>query len=109
MPFANTPQAHAALSADGDALGYVTVADATKFYPGANVWLYAAALGSKEYVITDIAGNKIGLREVLERYGGAQYGRTPVTQWTTAGGATISQAPQTVDVELSNLAKLDRI
>lgn len=109
MPFLNTPQAHAALSADGDAQGYVTVADATPFYPGALVWLYAAAVGSKEYIITDIAaGGKIGLREVLPMNGGARYGRTPVTQWLVADDATINQTPQTVDVELSNLAKLNR-
>ena len=107
MPFVNTPMAHAALSANGDAAGYVTVADATPFYPGARVWLLSNTQASKEYVITDIAsGNKIGLRECLERSGGARYGRTPVSQWLTADSAKISQEPQTVDVELSNFVKL---
>lgn len=110
MPFYNAPDAVAAITVDGDANGYVTVADASQFYPGARAWLRSNTQASKEYEVTDIAtGNKIGLREVpAERYGGVKYGRTPVTQFKAAEGATICQSATTVAVELSNLTKLNR-
>jgi hypothetical protein len=108
----NCPTAVAALTANGDATGYITVADASPFYPTARVWLRGNTTPSKEYIITDIVGNKIGLREVPETdniargTGGQSYGRSPVTQWTTADGAKIFQDAQPVKVEFSNFVKM---
>lgn len=102
MPFIDAPDATAALTANGGADGYVTVADATPFYPGALVWLRSNTVASKQYEITDIAaGNKIGVREVLSMYGGQTYARTPVNQFTTVDAATISQERGPVRVELT--------
>lgn len=111
----NCPTAVAALSADGDATGYITVADATPFYPTARVWLTSALVAAKEYVITDIAsGGKIGLREIPVdaagnqngKPGGWQYGRTPVNQWLVTDSAKIHQEAQPVRVEHSNYVKV---
>jgi hypothetical protein len=109
MPFLNTPVAFAALSADGNADGYVTVASNEAFYPGARVWLLSNVVASKEYLVTNLSGaTLIGLREVRDRDGGHRYGRTPVTQWKVAEAATISQEAQVVDVELANLTKVSK-
>lgn len=109
MPFINCPNALAALTADGDADGHATVADASAFYPGAKVWLRSATVEPKEYVITEVlASNKIGLRETSERSGSAGYGRSPLAQWKLADGAKLFQDAQVVPVELSNVAKLNR-
>jgi hypothetical protein len=106
MPNINCPKARAALTANG-AGGYVTVADATPFYPGAHVWLNQTGGTPTEYLITDIAtGNKIGLRAVLPMNGGATYGKADTSGWTTVNGATIDQAAQVVPVELSNFNKM---
>lgn len=109
----NCPTAVAALTVDGASDGYITVADATPFYPTARVWLKGTATASKEYVITDIAaGNKIGLREVpatdsiARGTGGQSYGRSPLTQWTVADAAKIFQDAQPVKVEHSNYSKV---
>lgn len=102
MPFIDAPEALAAFTANGGTDGYVTVADATPFYPGAFVWIRSATVEPKQYEVTDIAaGNKIGVREVLSRDGGQRYGRTPVNQFLTADSATIAQERGPVRVELA--------
>lgn len=106
MPFFNAPDTLDALTANGDDTGYVTVASNEKYYPGAQAWLRSDTLGPKEYVVTDLVGpDKVGLREVLPRGNGPQYGRTPLTQWTTATNATIAQAGTTVAVEWSHIKR----
>jgi hypothetical protein len=112
MPAINCPQTNEALTADGDALGYVTVTSNANYYPGARVWMSDnGTVGNKEYIVTDLSGaTKVGLREVLDftdkQKRGPRYGRTPVNQWTVANGSKISQVPTVVRVELSNFTKV---
>jgi hypothetical protein len=104
MPNINCPKAHAALSADGSG-GYVTVTDASPFYPGAHVWLKSNTVAPTEYVITDIAtGNKIGCRAVTAMNGGASYTKSDMSGFKVADAATIDQAVQVVPVEVSTMS-----
>ena len=85
--------ASAATTATGTTDGYVTVADAAPFYPGATVFA-----NGKEYTIVDVleATNEIGLRLKKDRYGGVTYGRTSVSD--IALGTVLSQPRQLVPV-----------
>lgn len=106
MPFFNAPNTLDVLTADGDAAGYVTVTSNEKYYPGATAWMRSDTQGPKEYVVTDLDGTtKVGLREALPRNGGAQYGRTPLTQWTTTDNAVIAQTASTVAVETPHIKR----
>lgn len=90
----DVPAASAALTVDGTADGYVTVADNSVFYKGAQAFLNAAGRSGVEVVVTEIAaGGKVGLR-VLTRtpHDGSpglkppSYGRSGLTAFTVALG-----------------------
>lgn len=100
MPFFQAPSADALLEANGGADGYVQVGDATNFWPGAHVWLRSTAVVGKEYIVTDVDGTYVGLRIVLAMYGGQTYGRTPVTEYLVADGASLHQESQVVPAEI---------
>ncbi len=103
MPFINTPQTDEAITVNGTAAGYVGVTSSTNYYPGATVWLRGTATASKQYRVTDIVGNTIGLQEVVEfgdnTKNGPRYHRTGLTQWLVSDSARISQERCTVRVE----------
>lgn len=114
MPSINTPTAIDSITVDGTAAGYVTVADNTKYYPRAHVWLTNDDDLPVEYVITDLVGTtKIGLQAVplskdanLGRYmtGSAIYTRSSAVAWTVAKHSKIAQDRQVVTVENSAMS-----
>lgn len=116
MPFFNAPQTSEALTGNGDASGYVTVTSNANYYPGAYCWLVGNTAAAKRYVITDLVGTtKVGVQLILSDAGDGKkgqpprYTRTPVTEYTVADVARISQEPSTVYVELSNIQKVPLI
>ena len=106
MPATFAKPASALLTADGRTDGYVSVADAAAFWPGAKVWLKSSLVDSKQYAITEVNGSWIGLQLVRGPYGGAVYTRTDVSEYLLADGAVICSEGQIVPAELSNLRKL---
>ena len=88
--------ASAALTADGTADGYITVADNTPFYKGADCFL-AKAGSQVEVIITEIAAaGKIGL-QLKRAYGvlnSPNYGRSDMSAYTLAAGWSIFQPSQ---------------
>lgn len=102
--------AAAALTGNGDALGWVTVASVADFYPGAVGALYSAGAGSLAIKIAavDATNNKIRVRPIPGS-GAATYGYADVTAYTTAGSAIICQEAGVVPLQApSTIVKKDR-
>jgi hypothetical protein len=106
MPALYIKGAHALLTADGGTDGYVTVADATPFWPKAHVWIKSSAADSVEAIITEVVGNFIGLQAVFPANGGARYDRSDMSAFLLTDTPTIDQKPQIVPAELTNLRKI---
>jgi hypothetical protein len=65
-----------------------------------DTWTWdSQAPADAEYIITDIKGNTIGLRKVIEGRGGVQYGRSDLSVFKVAKVASIDQKRQVVAVE----------
>lgn len=91
------PERFAALTADGEAAGYITVADNEGFYPGAVAWIRDNNSDPLECIITELVGTtKIGLRN---KRTGSYGGRTDMSGYTIAQNATISMEGQVVAVD----------
>ena len=92
------PEAYAALSADGSAAGYVTVADNTVFYTGAHVILSCDSIQGQRAMIVKIgASGKIYVRFINEGHLQVPtYGYSDVSAYTTAGHAAIFMHGQVV-------------
>jgi hypothetical protein len=109
MPSISVPEASAALTANGGATGYVTVADNTPFYPGCIAWLSNTDAVNQRCLITDLSGTTlIGIRFLPEendpvgkqfsaRYQG--YGRSNCSAFTVAKSSRISMSSQLAPVE----------
>ena|SRR5579872_1994217 len=115
--------ASAALSANGNAGGYVTVADASAFYPGARAWLSDTTGRAQRCIITDIGfsgANTIGLRFVADNVdmpqtasgvnNGPMYTRSDCSAFTTANGSRIEMDSGVVPIEnISTVVKKDYV
>lgn len=102
MASIHVPEAYAVLTVDGGADGFVTVADNSKFYPGATAWLYSTS-ASQECTITELSGTtKVGLR-FKKAY--PSYGRDSCTAYTTALTSKLSMESQVVSVDQPTFAK----
>lgn len=107
MHYIEVPATSAALSADGDAQGYVTVASNANFYPGATAWLTSNTQPAKYCKITDLSGaTKIGLRFINEKttsgaFVGPSYIRNSCAAYLVADGARIDMEASVVPVEAS--------
>ncbi len=85
------PAKSAALSADGNANGYVTVASSAGFFVGTRVWLSSATQTSIECFVTElVTGGVIGLRDVAS----SGYGRTDVSAFLVADAAKLDAPSQ---------------
>lgn len=109
MASEEVPAAGAALTGDGDATGYVTVADNSPFYPGAEAWLSNATLNQR-VIITDLNGTtKIGVRfvaDVVSNSSALMYGsRSSATAFTVASGSRINMPQQLVRVVQPTFSK----
>ena len=99
--------AGALLSVSGTTLGWVTVADATPFYPGAEVWLSGATYGSKRGVIVELgASNTIGIRLLADAPSAPTYGKSDLSAFLTTDAARIDQEAQAVRVDQPVFAKV---
>jgi hypothetical protein len=90
-----------ALTGNGTAGGYVTVADASQFALGAIVTLRGSTATAATYQIADInlTSNTIGLRAVYAgtpNLNGINYGLSDVSAYTTADSAHIYQPAQLI-------------
>jgi hypothetical protein len=100
----DVPAASAALTVDGSADGYVTVADNTVFFKGAQAFLSDGNTAATEAVITEIgAAGKVGLRIVTRQapddnspggLRGPNYGRSDLTAFTVAQSAKLTMPSQ---------------
>lgn len=91
----------ALLTADGDATGYATVADNTKFPIGAQVFIRDDNSGSQLCQVTDLSGaTKVGLRFLSEdgQLNPPQYGvKSDLSAFTMAQNAMLCIPAQVVD------------
>jgi hypothetical protein len=104
MPHIEAPAASANCTADGTALGYVTVADNAPFFPGCEAWLKNDN-GSQRCLITDLVStDQVGLRFLEEENCGSKlqpghYGRSDCSAYTllTNSRLYMPQQPAPVD------------
>jgi hypothetical protein len=96
----NIPYESQALTGNGTATGYVTVADTTDFYIGARVLLRSATVAAAEYRIIEKTATTLGLR--LTSASGT--GRSSCAAYLTADSAVVVQnvqmvfGPETLDL-----------
>lgn len=108
------PSVTAALTADGDNTGFVTVASNALFYPGATAFLISTMAPSQECIITELSGaTRIGLRflnrtDASGRVPGPYFGRNDCSAYKAADSANITQPAQAVRVEPA-FSKLEKI
>ena len=107
MPSIWVPEANAALTADGSATGYITVADNSPFYPSAEAFLYSANVTGQRVKITELVStNKIGIRFLGEFPNQVPtYGKSDCSSLKLADTAMISMPGQVVRVEQPTLFK----
>lgn len=104
MPSIEVPSIFAALTADGDATGYVTVASTTGFYAGALGFIRNNTSAAR-IIITEIkSATQMGIRIIaddnenqmaVQIYGG----RSNLTGYSVASGAKVFQENQLVRVD----------
>lgn len=87
-------EAYAAVTADGNAAGYVTVTSVAPFYPGATAFVTSDNVASTECIIAqvDSANNRIYLRAKRANGAGPMYGFTPMDGYTLAANSRIYMA-----------------
>ena len=95
--------AHASLTANGGSNGLVTVASNTAFKVGATVWIRSNTVDGRQCVVTDLVStNQVGLRFYANngtlRDSVPSYGRSDLSAYLLADGATISQEAGIVPV-----------
>lgn len=107
MPSIWVPEAFAALTADGGADGYATVADNSKFCPGAEVFLSSDLVAGSRGIVTDLVStNKIGVRLIKEfPLQPPSYGRSDLSAYKLADNAKISMPGQVVPVNQPSFSK----
>lgn len=98
-----------ALTADGTTTGYVTVADTSGFYPGAEAWLSSSA-AQQRVIITEIkSGTQVGVRFVateVTNSSALMYGsRSSAAAFTTALGSRLDMPQQLVRVIQPSFSK----
>jgi hypothetical protein len=100
MPNIWVPEAYAALTVNGSATGYITVADNTLFYPTAEVVISSATEPGRKAVITDLVGTtQIGLRYLQDFPAqNNRYGRDSMAIFHIADQAVVCQPGQIVRV-----------
>lgn len=104
MPSIEVPSIFAALTADGDATGYVTVASTTGFYVGALGFIRNNSTVAR-IIITEVKdATHLGIRIIaddnesqvaVQVYGG----RSNLTGYTVASGSKVFQESQLVRVD----------
>ncbi len=84
-------EAYALLAANGNAAGYVQVADVGPFYPGATAYVTSDTVASLKCIITklDTTNKYIYLRPIPANGAGPQYTYTSLAAYTTVGNARI--------------------
>jgi hypothetical protein len=84
-------EAYAALTADGNAQGYVTVASAAPFYPGATAYVTSDTVESLQCIISEVdsTNNRIYLRAVRANGAGPMYGYARMNAYLLADNARI--------------------
>lgn len=107
MPSIWVPEAYAAFAGNGGADGYVTVADNSKFYPGAEVFIVSDTVTGSRGKITDLVStNKIGVRLLKEfPLQPPSYGRSDLSAYLLADNAKIDMPAQVVPVNQPSFSK----
>jgi hypothetical protein len=95
--------AHSALTANGGSNGYATVSSNTAFKVGATVWIRSNTVDGRQCIVTDLVStNQVGLRfyanDQASVYSIPRYGRSDLSAYLLADGATISQEAGIVPV-----------
>lgn len=103
-------EAQALLTVSGTNRGWITVADSTLFYPGAEVFLYSTPLAgalSQRAIITELgSGGTIGIRFLTEPLSAPSYGRSDCSAFLTTDAAYIFQPAQPCRVEQPTFVKI---
>lgn len=107
MPSISVPAAGAALTANGTAVGLVTVADTTPFYAGALAWLSCNTPANMHVRITKIlSATTMTVAMVLDsgsNVNNLSYAQgSDISAFTTAATARIDMPEQLVRVEFAN-------
>ena len=103
MPNAQIPEAVIPLTADGTALGAVTVNPTTVIYPGTIVNLYSSVAGTKVCKVLSVADDGTGVLKLgpvqTTKTDTISYGYSDVSAWKIANSATLFVEKQIVPVE----------
>lgn len=100
MAVTNASHIKVALTADATSGGLVTIADNSGFFVGATVTLKTGSKQAEYVVVVKVGTTQMRLRAIPvpgTPYA-ANYGYSDLTGHTLAGGATITQSPQSVIV-----------
>jgi hypothetical protein len=95
--------AHASLTANGASNGLATVTSNAAFKVGAVVWIRSSTVAGRHCIVTDLVStNQVGLRfysnNGTSRDSFPNYGRSDLSAYLLADGATISQEAGIVPV-----------
>ncbi len=105
-------EAYAALTANGNAGGYVTVGAVDGFYPGGTAYVTSDTVASLKCIITklDVTNKYIYLRPIPANGAGPQYTYTSLVAYTTATNARVYMEAGIVPLmSPGSIVKKDRV